>query len=183
VKGELIMQDGNHQQNKGTKKQQGTLGTFAGVFTPSILIILGIILFLRLGYVVGNAGLGHALIILLLANGISVLTTISLSAIATNTEKDAAKASGDLDKKLAKLAKAEADKIDEATILQLRSKVFEAETEAEKAERRFAKADAKARSATHEAEEIGAKAPEKKDEDSDTPHKEEVTKTFCYNSS
>ncbi|MGD8273278.1 MAG: amino acid permease, partial [Desulfobacterales bacterium] len=62
----------------------GTLGTFAGVFTPSILTILGIILFLRLGFVVGNAGLGRALIILALANGISVLTTFSLSAIATN---------------------------------------------------------------------------------------------------
>jgi hypothetical protein len=62
----------------------GTLGTFAGVFTPSILTILGIILFLRLGYVVGNAGLAYALIILALANGISVLTTFSLSAIATN---------------------------------------------------------------------------------------------------
>ncbi|MGD9042638.1 MAG: amino acid permease [Desulfobacterales bacterium] len=62
----------------------GTLGTFAGVFTPSILTILGIILFLRLGYVVGNAGLAYALLILALANGISVLTTFSLSAIATN---------------------------------------------------------------------------------------------------
>jgi len=62
----------------------GTLGTFAGVFTPSVLTILGIILFLRLGFVVGNAGLGRALIILALANGISVLTSVSLSAIATN---------------------------------------------------------------------------------------------------
>ncbi|MGD9067158.1 MAG: hypothetical protein PVI42_23730, partial [Desulfobacterales bacterium] len=53
----------------------GTLGTFAGVFTPSILTILGIILFLRLGYVVGNAGLGLALLILILANSISVLTS------------------------------------------------------------------------------------------------------------
>jgi amino acid transporter len=61
-----------------------TLGTFAGVFTPSVLTILGIILFLRLGFVVGNAGLGRALIILALANGISVLTSVSLSAIATN---------------------------------------------------------------------------------------------------
>jgi len=60
------------------------LGTFAGVFTPSVLTILGIILFLRLGYVVGSTGLGRALMILLLANGISVLTTFSLSAIATN---------------------------------------------------------------------------------------------------
>ena len=63
---------------------QGTLGTFGGVFTPSILTILGIILFLRLGYVVGQGGLWRTLIILLLANGISVLTTISLSAIATS---------------------------------------------------------------------------------------------------
>ena len=67
-----------------TAHSGGTLGTFAGVFTPSILTILGIILFLRLGYVVGNAGLGLALLILLLANGISVLTSVSLSAIATN---------------------------------------------------------------------------------------------------
>lgn len=63
---------------------KGTLGTFAGVFTPSILTILGIILFLRLGYVVGNVGLGRSLVILTLANGISILTSISLSAIATN---------------------------------------------------------------------------------------------------
>ena len=60
------------------------LGTFAGVFTPSILTILGIILFLRLGYVVGQAGLGQALLIIGLANLISVLTSFSLAAIATN---------------------------------------------------------------------------------------------------
>jgi amino acid transporter len=64
--------------------RRGMLGTFSGVFTPSILTILGIILFLRLGYVVGNAGLGPALLILGLANGISILTSVSLSAIATN---------------------------------------------------------------------------------------------------
>jgi amino acid transporter len=62
----------------------GTLGTFGGVFTPSVLTILGIILFLRLGFVVGNAGLKRALYILVLANGISILTSLSLSAIATN---------------------------------------------------------------------------------------------------
>jgi len=66
------------------KRKKGTLGTFAGVFTPSILTILGIILFLRLGYVVGNAGLARALVIIGLANAISILTTFSLSAIATN---------------------------------------------------------------------------------------------------
>jgi amino acid transporter len=75
---------GNNNKTPNSEISSGTLGTFGGVFTPSILTILGIILFLRLGYVVGNAGLAHALIILALANGISVLTTFSLSAIATN---------------------------------------------------------------------------------------------------
>src|SRR6056300_1537559 len=77
----------NDNQNLNTRQTsatKGTLGTFAGVFTPSVLTILGIILFLRLGFVVGNAGLGRALIILALANGISILTSVSLSAIATN---------------------------------------------------------------------------------------------------
>ena len=65
-------------------KSAGKLGTFAGVFTPSILTILGIILFLRMGYVVGTAGIGRALLIILLANTISILTSISLATVATN---------------------------------------------------------------------------------------------------
>jgi amino acid transporter len=59
--------------------------TFAGVFTPSILTILGVIMFLRAGYVVGEAGIVNAILILLAAEAISVLTAISMSAIATNT--------------------------------------------------------------------------------------------------
>jgi len=74
----------NNNKAPASEATGGSLGTFAGVFTPSILTILGIILFLRLGYVVGNAGLACALMIVALANGISVLTTFSLSAIATN---------------------------------------------------------------------------------------------------
>ncbi len=60
------------------------LGTLAGVFTPSVLTILGIILFLRLGYVVGAGGLGRALLVIAIANLISVLTSISLATIATS---------------------------------------------------------------------------------------------------
>jgi amino acid transporter len=62
----------------------GTLGTFAGVFTPSILTILGIILFLRLGYVVGGSGLEQALVVIAMANAISLLTSLSVAAISTN---------------------------------------------------------------------------------------------------
>ncbi|MBN2594435.1 MAG: hypothetical protein JXA81_13085 [Sedimentisphaerales bacterium] len=59
--------------------------TFAGVFTPSILTILGVIMFLRAGYVVGEAGIINTIVILCLAEMISLLTAISMSAIATNT--------------------------------------------------------------------------------------------------
>lgn len=64
--------------------RRGTLGTFGGVFTPSILTILGLILFLRVGVVVGSGGVLQALGILALATTISLLTSLSLSAIATN---------------------------------------------------------------------------------------------------
>ncbi len=37
-------------------QEKKDLGTFDGVFTPTILTILGVIMFLRLGWVVGNAG-------------------------------------------------------------------------------------------------------------------------------
>lgn len=61
----------------------GSLGTFGGVFTPSILTILGLILFLRIGFVVGHGGVVEALGILALATAVSVLTSLSLSATAT----------------------------------------------------------------------------------------------------
>jgi hypothetical protein len=75
-----------------TPPAQGKLGTFAGVFTPSVLTILGIVLFLRLGYVVGGSGLAAALAIIALANAISVVTAMSVAAIATNLR---VKAGGD----------------------------------------------------------------------------------------
>ena len=59
---------------------------FGGVFTPCTLTILGVIMFLRFGYVVGQAGIIYALAIIAVAKLITVLTTLSLSAIATNTE-------------------------------------------------------------------------------------------------
>jgi amino acid transporter len=63
---------------------KGRFGAFAGVFTPNVLTILGIILFLRTGWVVGQAGLLGALLIIGIANLISLLTGLSLSSVATN---------------------------------------------------------------------------------------------------
>lgn len=59
-------------------------GAFAGVFTPSLLTILGVIMYMRLGWVVGNAGLVYALIIIFLAHIISLSTGLSVSSIATD---------------------------------------------------------------------------------------------------
>ncbi len=59
-------------------------GTFLGVFTPSVLTILGLIMYLRFGWVVGNVGLPGSLLIVLLASGITYITSLSASAVATN---------------------------------------------------------------------------------------------------
>ena len=69
----------------GAPKSSGRLGTFIGVFTPTILTILGVIMYLRFGWVVGQVGLLQTLLIVLLANAITLLTALSLSAIATNS--------------------------------------------------------------------------------------------------
>lgn len=60
-------------------------GTFGGVFTPSTLTILGVIMFLRFGLVVGEAGLIQAVMIVFAAKLITTLTALSVSGLATNT--------------------------------------------------------------------------------------------------
>lgn len=64
------------------KKAQ--LGTFTGVFIPTILTILGAIMYLREGWVVGNAGLGGALLIIGLATLIIITTALSMASVVTN---------------------------------------------------------------------------------------------------
>ncbi len=59
-------------------------GTLEGVFVPTLLTILGVIMYLRLGWVVGNAGLAGALIIITGAFVITATTGFSLSSITTN---------------------------------------------------------------------------------------------------
>jgi len=68
-----------NSRNNGHK-----LGTFGGVFTPDVLTILGVIMYLRLGWVVGNAGLLGAIAIILLAKVITISTGLSMSSITTN---------------------------------------------------------------------------------------------------
>jgi amino acid transporter len=61
-------------------------GTFLGVFVPAVLMLFGVIIFLRLGWIVGVAGLPATLIVITLATLIALITMLSMSAIATNIE-------------------------------------------------------------------------------------------------
>ena len=60
------------------------LSTFGGVFTPSILTILGVIMYLRFGWVVGHVGLWQTLLIVTISTSITFVTGLSISAIATD---------------------------------------------------------------------------------------------------
>ncbi|KAG8234182.1 hypothetical protein J437_LFUL007342 [Ladona fulva] len=62
------------------------LGWIQGVLIPCLLNIWGVMLFLRLSWVVGQAGIVHSLIIIGISAIVCVLTTLSLSAISTNGE-------------------------------------------------------------------------------------------------
>ena len=69
---------------KPQKPPGSGLGTFGGVYTPSILTILGVIMYLRFGWVVGQVGLGGTLLIVALSTSITFLTSLSICAIATD---------------------------------------------------------------------------------------------------
>ncbi len=75
------MDSNNKEKNTINQKK---FGTFLGVFTPSVLTILGLIMYLRFGWVVGNVGLLWTFVIVLMASSITFITGLSASAIATN---------------------------------------------------------------------------------------------------
>uniref|UniRef100_A0A8C8G1P0 Solute carrier family 12 member 6 n=1 Tax=Oncorhynchus tshawytscha TaxID=74940 RepID=A0A8C8G1P0_ONCTS len=70
------------EKRKAHKSPQ--MGTFMGVYLPCLQNIFGVILFLRLTWVVGTAGVLQALCIVFICCCCTLLTAISMSAIATN---------------------------------------------------------------------------------------------------
>lgn len=79
----IVLVPDNSSDHQGDENQK-KLDTFEGVFTPVCLAMFSAILFLRLGFILGNAGLIETLLQMLIAYSILIFTILSVSAISTN---------------------------------------------------------------------------------------------------
>ncbi|XP_056376159.1 solute carrier family 12 member 7 isoform X1 [Hyla sarda] len=73
-----------YDDRKRKEMKETRMGTFIGVYLPCLQNILGVILFLRLTWIVGTAGVLESFCIVLMCCLCTMLTAISMSAIATN---------------------------------------------------------------------------------------------------
>ncbi|XP_016067693.1 PREDICTED: solute carrier family 12 member 7 [Miniopterus natalensis] len=76
-----------HEEDEDSRRREVKspgMGTFIGVYLPCLQNILGVILFLRLTWIVGVAGVLESFLIVFMCCTCTMLTAISMSAIATN---------------------------------------------------------------------------------------------------
>jgi amino acid transporter len=74
----------NAQAQTGKPAKIKYFGTFQGVFTPTVLTILGVIMYLRHPWVVGNAGVAGAALIVGISVAITLFTSLSMASMTTN---------------------------------------------------------------------------------------------------
>ena len=77
-------EDGGEEEDSKEVATSVKFGWFEGVYMRCLLNIWGVMLFLRLTWVVGHAGILEGLGIVILANVVTVITTMSMSAVCTN---------------------------------------------------------------------------------------------------
>ncbi|XP_066099290.1 solute carrier family 12 member 7 isoform X6 [Saccopteryx bilineata] len=76
-----------HEEDEDSRRREiksPGMGTFIGVYLPCLQNILGVILFLRFSWIVGVAGVMESFLIVSMCCTCTMLTAISMSAIATN---------------------------------------------------------------------------------------------------
>jgi potassium/chloride transporter 4/5/6 len=68
----------------GKPPASANLGTFMGVYLPCVQTIFGVILFIRMTWIIGTAGVIEGFLCVFVCSATTLLTAISMSAIATN---------------------------------------------------------------------------------------------------
>ncbi len=68
------------------KEEDQKFGAFVGVFVPCLLMLFGVIIFLRLGWIVGQVGLLTSIFIILMSTVITFISTLSMASISTNIQ-------------------------------------------------------------------------------------------------
>ncbi|XP_046450809.1 solute carrier family 12 member 3-like [Daphnia pulex] len=95
VSEEIVQQDLNETQSNEDKlkkdEEEGKseavkFGWIEGVLIRNMMSIWGVMLFLRLSWVVAHAGIGETLVIIAISTFITLVTALSMSAISTNGE-------------------------------------------------------------------------------------------------
>ena len=71
-------------RDKVNEKKAIKFGWFEGVYLRCLLGIWGVMLFLRLTWVVGQCGMLEGFGVIILANIVTGITTVSMSAVSTN---------------------------------------------------------------------------------------------------
>ncbi|XP_041850932.1 solute carrier family 12 member 9 [Melanotaenia boesemani] len=80
---------GSPGQRSAQQRQPKKLSVFFGVVVPTLLSMFSVVVFLRIGFVVGQSGLYQAITMFLVAYFIIFMTVLSVCAISTNGALDA----------------------------------------------------------------------------------------------
>ncbi len=75
-----------NQEIPAEEKQNQKFGVFVGVFVPCLLMLFGVIIFLRLGWIVGQVGLATTIFIISMSSLITFISTLSMASISTNIQ-------------------------------------------------------------------------------------------------
>ena len=85
-RGERREEGEDEEEEEEEAESRRTLSMYFGVVAPVTLSMFSTLLYLRIGYIVGNAGLVTALAFLFVAYAILGITISSIAAISTNGE-------------------------------------------------------------------------------------------------
>ncbi|CAF1013600.1 unnamed protein product [Rotaria sordida] len=83
-RGGIVPNAAEAEKPTGTQQKSANLGTIFGVYLPCVQNIFGVIVFIRLFWLIGIAGALQTLLIVVICSSCTLLTAISMAAIATN---------------------------------------------------------------------------------------------------